>query len=112
GRLRIPLLTLIMWHQPTAQMSPYTTLFRSREEVRKPAVGADLVRIARAVEAQLDGFYDTAQGGWGRPQKYPLPAPVECELREARSEEYTSGFQSLTTLVWRRLLEKKRTRAL
>ncbi len=30
--------------------------------------------------ARLDSFYDKAQGGWGRPQKYPLWAPISAGL--------------------------------
>src|SRR5258706_5683343 len=66
---------------PRSTLFPYTTLFRSdqrREEKRATTVR--LGRMARPVEAR----------------------------RRARSEEHTSELQSLTNLVCRLLLEKKK----
>src|SRR5262249_56735995 len=66
---------------PTSTLFPYTTLFRSLGEV----VHAD----------------DVGASVLGRLGLVPL--------REHRSEEHTSELQSLTNLVCRLLLEKKKT---
>src|SRR5438046_4627097 len=46
-----------------------------------------------------------------RPRSHPHPAfSHQCPADETRSEEHTSELQSLTNLVCRLLLEKKKTR--
>src|SRR5437016_11261050 len=77
---------------PRSTLFPYTTLFRSRRGVRVPGeqhelAGDDVVRLLDA---------DFLQRGQ-RP-------PILVE----RSEEHTSELQSLTNLVCRLLLEKKK----
>src|SRR5438093_4549212 len=64
---------------PRSTLFPYTTLFRSDVEIG----GADIVEIAVETRLRLD------------PHK-------------PRSEEHTSELQSLTNLVCRLLLEKKK----
>src|SRR5438046_4921759 len=84
---------------PGSTLFPYTTLFRSQHErkgVRGPifvVVGAVLGRRAVVVGARR------------------LEQPVELAGRDVlgpRSEEHTSELQSLTNLVCRLLLEKKK----
>src|SRR5258706_1622958 len=64
---------------PRSTLFPYTTLFRSRE-------GAKILRLGRPIES------------------------TGCKVGsfERRSEEHTSELQSLTNLVCRLLLEKKK----
>ncbi|MBX3248827.1 MAG: thioredoxin domain-containing protein [Myxococcales bacterium] len=52
-----------------------------------------LEALRQQASAQLDGFYDAAAGGWGRPQKYPLGAPVEHLLfrASARCRDEAAG---------------------
>src|SRR5438046_4953864 len=77
---------------PTSTLFPYTTLFRSVD------VGA---RRDRGVAAR-DHERDAAPGAFhGR-------APTPCWPTLHRSEEHTSELQSLTNLVCRLLLEKKK----
>src|SRR5438046_8041915 len=70
---------LMIRRPPRSTLFPYTTLFRSRW-----TYGPELGH----------------RGG-------PLPRPGAA-LRRARSEEHTSELQSLTNLVCRLLLEKKK----
>src|SRR5258706_9869070 len=69
---------------PRSTLFPYTTLFRSRQVQvgDRAAQHGDLLRI--------------------------LLAEVRVGRRAARSEEHTSELQSLTNLVCRLLLEKKK----
>src|SRR5437016_7200345 len=64
---------------PRSTLFPYTTLFRSRS--------ADAVTVDRLVKVHT---------------------PVPNIVRGERSEEHTSELQSLTNLVCRLLLEKKK----
>src|SRR5262249_60152718 len=71
---------LMIPRPPRSTLFPYTTLFRS------------------------------AARGSGRARR-PSPRPTPCAARSrrrARSEEHTSELQSLTNLVCRLLLEKKK----
>src|SRR5438093_13223487 len=85
----VDLLFIVMIQRlPSSTLFPYTTLFRSR---RTPC--------HRALAVRLDG---------------PTRAPRAPVLRRAaraaaRSEEHTSELQSLTNLVCRLLLEKKKS---
>src|SRR5438046_7547785 len=71
---------------PRSTLFPYTTLFRSNK------------RRAR-------------EGTPSRPRRRPvrLVTPDWAEILHPRSEEHTSELQSLTNLVCRLLLEKKKT---
>src|SRR5262249_59559572 len=87
----------------TSSLFPYTTLFRSRRERRS--------ELSRAVR------------GWRRPRAFhrtrsarerlqnacDRPVGVGDNVRRRRSEEHTSELQSLTNLVCRLLLEKKKS---
>src|SRR5262249_60413742 len=76
---------------PTSTLFPYTTLFRSKLRWRMARS-----RILRAANCD------------------PQPAWSDGSLRPVRfrSEEHTSELQSLTNLVCRLLLEKKKTKDL
>src|SRR5438046_4608959 len=70
---------------PRSTLFPYTTLFRSLEVDERPRLPVP------------------HGGGYARrPDRMRLPA------RQPRSEEHTSELQSLTNLVCRLLLEKKK----
>src|SRR5258708_17802996 len=94
---------------PRSTLFPYTTLFRSRDQLddllarhavveRAPDVAADLVG---PVERNKRGDGDEAPVALGKPG--PLPDVAEHD----RSEEHTSELQSPDHLVCRLLLEKK-----
>src|SRR5258706_10587843 len=76
---------------PRSTLFPYTTLFRSR---RLPAP-QDTERPSRlrCLSASAPGRASTSRG-----------------RRRSRSEEHTSELQSLTNLVCRLLLEKKKNK--
>src|SRR5438046_3445376 len=84
---------------PRSTLFPYTTLFRSDldpggEQEGRRQVRRDRVLVGRAVRAHgALGARDRDRG----------------QLRE-RSEEHTSELQSLTNLVCRLLLEKKKNK--
>src|SRR5438046_4707584 len=71
---------------PTATLFPYTTLFRSRYE-------RDRRLRERSPDRREDAPDDTLR---------------QAEALARRSEEHTSELQSLTKLVCRLLLEKKK----
>src|SRR5258706_4511478 len=79
---------------PRSTLFPYTTLFRSPCET------------AEKVEHSL------RECGWRTKFSLPVPEfgqePVEKPHSRSRSEEHTSELQSLTNLVCRLLLEKKK----
>src|SRR5438046_8573719 len=77
---------------PRSTLFPYTTLFRScppRPPNRAPEPAAAATRVRRRAEARQD-----------------------LRQRRVRSEEHTSELQSLTNLVCRLLLEKKKKKSI
>src|SRR5258706_11893132 len=76
---------------PRSTLFPYTTLFRSRS-----------CRPARAAENDLNRQNGATRNFWR-----DIARPV-TEVARNRSEEHTSELQSLTNLVCRLLLEKKK----
>lgn len=65
-----------------------------------PPRDADLAELRKTAEAQLDGYYDEAKGGWGRIQKYPLAAHDELALlRAAVFDQPIWQTRALTTLA-------------
>src|SRR5438046_7210555 len=90
---------------------PYTTLFRSAKVIQSdPALTGRLLQIA-----------NSALSGGARPCATVKEATMRLGLRAvrsvalgfslvSRSEEHTSELQSLTNLVCRLLLEKKKHR--
>src|SRR5262249_59984767 len=103
---------LILARPPTPTLFPYTTLFRSSAQRLEPSS-----RTPRSTLASLGGRYmrlwklghvnlrvsDEERARW-----------FYCEVLglkiAERSEEHTSELQSLTNLVCRLLLEKKKTK--
>src|SRR5258706_5018767 len=80
---------------PRSTLFPYTTLFRS--------AGAEVERVVRRAR----------QGNRGRARAREPAAAGGAPLDlGCRSEEHTSELQSLTNLVCRLLLEKKKTTAI
>src|SRR2546426_6336122 len=90
---------------PRSTLSPYTTLFRSRKNIRRwqqqcanedPNEGAGL-EVARAAMEKLEG------------QLREIPVRLQRLKKSGmRSEEHTSELQSPCNLVCRLLLEKKK----
>src|SRR5437764_14572082 len=85
---------LIFRPPPRSTLFPYTTLFRSSQQVRRPATEA--VRPAAIARRSVCVR---------RPSRRRPLTPS----RRARSEEHTSELQSPMYLVCRLLLEKKNT---
>src|SRR5438093_5126970 len=83
---------------------PYTTLFRSvgNDETWHAAEGRKGARMGTDPIAQRlrAGRLDVGEARGAH--------DCDEDLRSARSEEHTSELQSLTNLVCRRLLEKKK----
>src|SRR5438309_4331178 len=76
---------------PRSTLFPYTTLFRSREQVRDRDPVLDV-----PVRVPAEHVHGRALGGRAQP------------LEGGRSEEHTSELQSQFHLVCRLLLEKKK----
>jgi uncharacterized protein YyaL (SSP411 family) len=49
-----------------------------------PPADADLERIRSKAVAQLDGYFDAEELGWGDKQKYPWPDPIDLSFLRAR----------------------------
>src|SRR5437016_12049559 len=83
---------------PRSTLFPYTTLFRSRSP-RGCSV------LARFFRGQVAGLLHPGkiQARWGKFRDFGAVSAAD------RSEEHTSELQSLTNLVCRLLLEKKKT---
>src|SRR5262249_56092834 len=95
--LLLSLLSSSTRRPPSSPLFPYTTLFRSgRGEAR--------------VEPQPPGRGNLGGGRAGHEQRQACGE--EQRGRSHRSEEHTSELQSLTNLVCRLLLEKKKKRKL
>src|SRR5262249_60779301 len=90
--LSSPFFLSITRRPPSSTLFPYTTLFRSLQR---------LGRFQAEQAAADDRPHAGAQGG-GRDRLEVLDRAVD------RSEEHTSELQSLTNLVCRLLLEKKK----
>src|SRR5437016_10745469 len=85
---------LMIRRPPRSTLFPYTTLFRSRA-IHPPADDAVAVPAGVVLEVQLE-----------------LVPRSECDRHVRRSEEHTSELQSLTNLVCRLLLEKKKKKVI
>src|SRR5258706_6881493 len=86
---------------PRSTLFPYTTLFRSSHLLHPPLL--DEVGLLSALAWYVEGL--TKRSGIDtfldvQPPEFPRLTP--------RSEEHTSELQSLTNLVCRLLLEKKK----
>src|SRR5438093_6863100 len=88
---------------PHSSLFPYTTLFRSHDgrELDRPlarhGAEADLAVVLADVGERTDPV-----------QIHERCRPGQAALVDLRSEEHTSELQSLTNLVCRLLLEKKK----
>src|SRR5258708_21043956 len=80
---------------PRSTLFPYTTLFRSSNDMPERATHRGNGRVQRA---------RTGKGG-----RDPLHSPAQEAKIPERSEEHTSELQSPDHLVCRLLLEKKNT---
>src|SRR2546429_2986393 len=83
---------------PRSTLFPYTTLFRSLEDMILCRVGS--LKTYRALQVR-----DCPRAGQKRPRSTRRQASEELS---ARSEEHTSELQSRLHLVCRLLLEKKK----
>src|SRR5437016_8286627 len=86
---------------PRSTLFPYTTLFRSPVSTTIRKVKGDLWRGAAEVKNDF-------RVGRVRGVRACSVVNVNRELWPGRSEEHTSELQSLTNLVCRLLLEKKK----
>src|SRR2546430_5614485 len=86
---------------PRSTLFPYTTLFRSRDEV---VVGADLLQLPERLEQRVAVPQPDVVDGRPVGPDVPLGEPGLA----GRSEEHTSELQSQSNLVCRLLLEKKK----
>src|SRR5262249_62161750 len=93
---------LLIPRPPRSTLFPYTTLFRSRR--RLPARGP--LRDHRERAGAHEG---AARPRLDRCRRGALVPARHLRHRSRRSEEHTSELQSLTNLVCRLLLEKKKT---
>src|SRR5438093_2751845 len=95
---------LMIRRPPRSTLFPYTTLFRSGARHGAATQSARL-HGARDVRRPVVAAADDERQG--RPRGAARPRRVEHAARR-RSEEHTSELQSLTNLVCRLLLEKKK----
>src|SRR5262249_62073534 len=102
------LFSLMIRRPPRSTLFPYTTLFRSADR----GAGLRAKESARAVAERArradrdDAVGDrSARVGWA---SAPDRHAARAERSPTRSEEHTSELQSLTNLVCRLLLEKKK----
>src|SRR2546422_4597716 len=87
---------------PRSTLFPYTTLFRSRSELRLTRAGQDL-------QLQL---FDLVLGAVPAGEREIAVPPRARQEHHVRSEEHTSELQSRLHLVCRLLLEKKKVAGL
>src|SRR5438046_4612048 len=88
----------MMRRPPRSTLFPYTTLFRSLSEKHGHFRFGQMTPLAHRDSLKCQRSYS---------HTYQLM----CRMSHRRSEEHTSELQSLTNLVCRLLLEKKKTRA-
>src|SRR3712207_7142438 len=97
---------------PRSTLFPYTTLFRSRRQVR-PITKREQLLVAWLELRDGAGKRDALEGALLEPVVCPRSRAVDRNgLRRralVRSEEHTSELQSRQYLVCRLLLEKKQT---
>src|SRR5437016_7098719 len=78
---------------PRSTLFPYTTLFRSLYARSRNRGNSQMAKVVSRLQRICRRF---------------LILPISLETRPLRSEEHTSELQSLTNLVCRLLLEKKK----
>src|SRR5262249_59516589 len=98
---------VIILRPPTSTLFPYTTLFRSsgiRLSFRRYRFHRYRVQPISSPVFVEAAFRRTFAFLWAS------ESPPKCGFHEYRSEEHTSELQSLTNLVCRLLLEKKKNK--
>src|SRR5207253_7635315 len=97
---------------PCPPLSPYTTLFRSLDQVVVATAPADRPQLFRPVEQLEDSARVVGEASDDREIDFDeFGQPHSSERRDhRRSEEHTSELQSRGHLVCRLLLEKKTAR--
>src|SRR5438093_9519844 len=85
---------------PRSTLFPYTTLFRSR--------GVSDEDLARTAGLLHDCFRDVIRTHQPEIERVLAGERLDPQAPPERSEEHTSELQSLTNLVCRLLLEKKK----
>src|SRR5437016_12137098 len=97
---------------PGLTLFPYTTLFRSRRQPRQYALQlGDAAGIGDAKDRPDDYLHRDRLRHRACAHRVAGPPAVDLavsDLFDQRSEEHTSELQSLTNLVCRLLLEKKK----
>src|SRR5438046_9842382 len=88
----------MQWRLLLSTLFPYTTLFRSADVSRST--------VQRTLSAYLEG--GLKRSGQARSQESHSELDEQRASLEERSEEHTSELQSLTNLVCRLPLEKKK----
>src|SRR2546429_5750539 len=83
---------------PRSTLFPYTTLFRSPQEVEAAHAGHPQIEHQATGVLPLGGSQELFRGG----------ERLHSEAHRPRSEEHTSELQSRLHLVCRLLLEKKK----
>src|SRR5258706_6918709 len=85
---------------PRSTLFPYTTLFRSRQR-------ATVQKMRKLLRPPAAAAPRPSRGNATHHWRHKIQASMK-DGRGARSEEHTSELQSLTNLVCRLLLEKKK----
>src|SRR5437016_11652491 len=95
---------------PRSTLFPYTTLFRSLAQRLQDRFADRLEGVEHAVAAHRHGFEvgRAPDPLVARLLDQVLPGAQQKIVPDPRSEEHTSELQSLTNLVCRLLLEKKK----
>src|SRR5437016_6413678 len=94
---------------PRSTLFPYTTLFRSRDDKVLLNKGRSILKVSSCdSQGGADGAFCGMFFGFAGPAWRKCIARSEGAV--VRSEEHTSELQSLTNLVCRLLLEKKKNK--
>src|SRR4051812_49523901 len=95
---------------PKSSLFPYTTLFRSRLHLRRPARSP--ARYCERRTSALNSSCISRSVIPGFPWWPEWPRDRPCRRSTKRSEEHTSELQSHVNLVCRLLLEKKKKKTI
>src|SRR3712207_8589066 len=92
---------------PRSTLFPYTTLFRSLEEVAREDVGHEILQVqGRGLQACRHAGLRQRHAHVGA--RLQQVSEDQADGQRGRSEEHTSELQSRQYLVCRLLLEKKK----
>src|SRR5262249_62311898 len=95
---------------PSATLFPYTTLFRSFATAQEMRAALEGYLRSSGEDVRSDALSSLMLGAFAEEQatlRRQIQAQIQASAGE-RSEEHTSELQSLTNLVCRLLLEKKK----